>query len=392
MTDRLYPVVMTTDRRQDETGELLFPADTALPGWLSGLPRSWQPYAMLARLDRPVGIWLLFLPCVMGVGFARLPGGLFLTDILWIVLFLIGSAVMRGAGCTWNDITDRDFDGRVARTAGRPLPSGAVSLKQAYLFLFAQLAIGGLVWLTLPWDAKIAALLALPLVAVYPFAKRVTWWPQAWLGLTLNWGVFVGAAAADVITGPVYFLYAGLILWTIAYDTIYALQDREDDALIGVRSTARLFGRNAVLIAFGFHMGAAALIAAAAYLQGAGRVGAIMALAFLAHGAWQAGTLKARGESRALAMFKSNVHAGAIVALGFLIAAMLPEPTPRSLFAGHETLPAGNSGAVSLPFGLELKRPPAPPRPETWLASDMERALRAHGIPAADAAETSPQP
>lgn len=383
---------MTMPSNHDPSGGFSIPADSALPGWLSRLPAAWQPYAMLARLDRPVGVWLLFLPCAMGVGFARLGTGLHLFDLVWLILFLIGAAVMRGAGCTWNDITDRAFDGKVARTANRPIPSGAVSVKQAYVFLFAQLAAGGLVWLALPWDAKIAALLALPLVVIYPYTKRVTWWPQAWLGLTFNWGVLAGAAAADVITGPVYILYAGLILWTIAYDTIYALQDREDDALIGVRSTARLFGERAVLMSLCFHIGAAALIGAAAYLQGAGRIGAVTALAFLLHGAWQATTLKTKGEGEALRMFKSNVYAGAIVAAGFLIAAMLPEPAPRSLFADHEIVAPGQPDAVRLPFGLELRRPSAPPaRPNTWFASELEEALRAHGVDTADAGESRPQ-
>lgn len=315
---------MNTRQPPETAGDFSIPADSALPRWLRGLPKAWQPYAMLARLDRPVGVWLLFLPCVMGLGFARFSTGLAPIDALWIVLFLIGATVMRGAGCTWNDITDKEFDARVARTAARPIPSGAVSVKQAYAFLLAQLGVGFLIWIALPGDAKLAALLAIPLVVIYPYTKRVTWWPQAWLGLTFNWGVYVGAATADVITGPTYILYSGLILWTIAYDTIYALQDREDDALIGVRSTARLFGQRAVLICFGFHLGAAALIGLGAYAQGAGRLGAVTALAFLAHGAWQAMTLKTKGEGEALRMFKSNVQAGAIVAAGFLIAAMVP--------------------------------------------------------------------
>ncbi|ABI77653.1 4-hydroxybenzoate polyprenyl transferase [Hyphomonas neptunium ATCC 15444] len=372
---------MTIPQPPENPGNFAVPADSALPGWLAGLPKAWQPYAMLARLDRPVGVWLLFLPCLMGLGFARLTTGLYLIDLLWTLLFLIGAIVMRGAGCTWNDITDKDFDAKVARTAARPIPSGAVTTKQAYIFLLAQLAVGFLIWLALPWDAKIAALLALPLVAIYPYTKRVTWWPQAWLGLTFNWGVFVGAATASVITGPVYILYAGLILWTIAYDTIYALQDREDDALIGVRSTARLFGERAVLISFGFHMGAAALIGFAAYAQGAGRLGALTALLFLAHGAWQAMTLKTKGEGKALAMFKSNVHAGAIVAIGFLIAAMFPQDNSSRLYADHETVPE----AVALPFGLEQQPAPEVTYPDTWFASDMERALEAEAVKRGDA-------
>ncbi|MFN3913266.1 4-hydroxybenzoate octaprenyltransferase, partial [Hyphomonas sp.] len=360
MANQLYPLVMTVPPRHDNSGSFSFPADTALPGWLGSLPAAWRPYAMLARLDRPVGIWLLYVPCLIGLAFQRLSGGLFLTDIAWAALFFIGAVTMRGAGCTWNDITDRDFDAKVARTALRPIPSGAVTVKQAYIFLAAQLGAGFIVWLALPGDAKITALLALPLVAVYPYAKRVTWWPQAWLGLTFNWGVLVGAATASLITGPVYILYFGLALWTVAYDTIYALQDREDDALIGVRSTARLFGKRAVLISFCFHIGAAALIALAAVLNDAGRIGAITALVFLGHGIWQTARLKSGGEQAALGVFKSNVWAGGLVALGFLVAALVPEPAPKTIFAGPELVPPVKAESVSLPFGLEIRRKPEP--------------------------------
>lgn len=372
-------MVMSFTQRHDDTEPFDVPADSALPGWLSSLPSAWRPYAMLARLDRPVGIWLLFLPCLIGLAFQRLSSGLFLIDLGWVFLFFVGAVVMRGAGCTWNDITDRDFDAKVARTAARPIPSGAVTLQQAYIFLAAQLGAGFIVWLLLPWDAKITALLALPLVAVYPFAKRVTWWPQAWLGLTFNWGVLVGAATASLITGPVYLLYFGLALWTVAYDTIYALQDREDDALIGVRSTARLFGKRAALISFCFHMGAAALVALAAIANDAGRIGAITALAFLGHGVWQATVLKASHEKAALAIFKSNVWAGAIIAGGFLLSALLPEREPKSIFADHETLPPARAEAVNLPFGMELRRKPEP-RKDVWLVRDIRAALVLRGI------------
>ncbi|MEZ5998966.1 MAG: 4-hydroxybenzoate octaprenyltransferase [Hyphomonas sp.] len=285
------------------------PADTALPGWLSSLPPVVQPYAMLARWDRPVGIWLLWLPCIIGLGFARLRSGsgLHLVDFLWALLFLAGAIAMRGAGCTWNDITDRDIDAEVERTARRPLPAGIVTLREAYIFLGAQLGVGFLVWLLLPGDAKIVALLSLLLVAPYPFMKRITWWPQAWLGATFNWGALVGVATAGVLGAPSILLYVGLALWTIGYDTIYALQDREDDALVGVKSTARLFGKHAVIYSFFFYLGAAALIAAAAALQGAGRVGAVTALAFLFHAALQVGRLRgASAERNALAVFKST--------------------------------------------------------------------------------------
>ena len=362
------------------------PSDSALPVWLASLPERWQPYAMLARWDRPVGIWLLYLPCMIGLFFQRLTVGLYILDLVWAVLFLLGAIAMRGAGCTWNDISDRNIDASVSRTAQRPLPSGAISLKSAYIFLTVQLLTGFLVWLILPGDAKLVALLSLPLVAAYPFMKRVTWWPQAWLGLTFNWGVLVGAATATVITVPTLVLYLGLILWTIAYDTIYALQDREDDALIGVRSTARLFGKKAVLISFCFHLGAAALIALAAAMNDAGRVGALTALAFLLHGVWQTAHLKTTREQDALIVFKSNVYAGAIVALGFAISAMLPDPQPKSLFADHEIVPDGPSETVTLPFGLEMKRgTPSPAETEdTWFASDARRALEDMGVVAAD--------
>jgi 4-hydroxybenzoate polyprenyltransferase len=389
MANQVYPLVMTAPPRPDDTGSFSFPADTALPGWLGSLPAAWRPYAMLARLDRPVGIWLLFLPCVIGLAFQRLSSGLFLADLAWAALFFIGAAAMRGAGCTWNDITDREFDAKVARTAQRPIPSGAVTVKQAYMFLAAQLAAGFLVWLMLPGDAKITALLALPLVAVYPYAKRVTWWPQAWLGLTFNWGVLVGAASASLITGPVYVLYFGLGLWTIAYDTIYALQDREDDALIGVRSTARLFGKRAVLISFGFHIGAAALIALAAALNDAGRIGALTALAFLAHGLWQTVTLKTRGESAALGVFKSNVWAGGLVAIGFVLAALIPESAPKTIFTDPEQVPPLKAESMTLPFGLELRRKPKP-EPDVWMAREIHRAMEIRGLDPG-ATETSRQ-
>jgi len=380
---------MTYSDRNGDRERFGFPADTALPGWLSTLPAPWRPYAMLARLDRPVGIWLLFIPCLTGLAFQRLSGGLFLADIGWALLFLIGAAAMRGAGCTWNDITDRDFDAKVARTALRPIPSGAVSVRQAYIFLLAQLGAGFAVWLVLPGDAKLTALLALPLVAIYPFTKRVTWWPQAWLGLTFNWGVLVGAASANLITGPVYILYFGLVLWTIAYDTIYALQDREDDALIGVRSTARLFGKRAVLMSFCFHLGAAALIAFAAMLNDAGRIGALAALGFLMHGLWQAMILKTSGEQSALAVFKSNVWAGAILAGGFFLAALVPERAPKSIFAEPAIAPPARSESLSLPFGLEIRRKPQP-RPDVWLVRDIRAAMELRGLDP-DAAESFPQ-
>ena len=253
----------------------------------------------------------------------RVPAGFAWIDLLWIVLFAIGAIAMRGAGCTWNDIRDRDVDAEVARTAERPLPAGDLTLSQAYMFLAAQLAVGFIVWLFLPFDAKIVALLAIPLVAAYPYMKRITWWPQAWLGFTFNFGALVGAATATSVTGATVVLYLGLVCWTVAYDTIYALQDRDDDELVGVKSTARLFGDKVLTGGFVFHMAATALIFLGAYFAGAGRIGALLALAFLAHGVWQVSTLSKDRETFSLAIFKSNVWAGGIVLTGLVIAALL---------------------------------------------------------------------
>lgn len=299
------------------------PLDSALPDWLKSLPEFSRPYATLARWDRPIGIWLLLLPCWIGLAQMRIPQGFEWMDLFWIVAFAVGAIAMRGAGCTWNDIQDRDIDAKVTRTATRPLPSGDVSLQQAYIFLAAQIGVGFLVWLTLPFDAKIIALLAIPLVAAYPFMKRITWWPQAWLGFTFNFGLLVAAATATSVTGATVVMYFGLVCWTIAYDTIYALQDREDDAILGVKSTARLFGDKVLTGVFVFHMIATALVFLGAYFAGAGRLGALLALGFLGHGIWQISHLSNNREARALDVFKSNIWAGAIILAGLVIAAFL---------------------------------------------------------------------
>ena len=299
------------------------PADAVAAPLFANLPNQLRPFLSLARIDRPVGIWLLALPCWIGLAFMAIPLGLEWIDLWWAALFGIGAVAMRGAGCTWNDITDREIDAQVARTAARPIPSGQITLRNAYIFLGAQLLVGFLVWLCLPLDAKIVALLAVPLVAAYPYMKRITFWPQAWLGLTFNWGILVAAATVGELGFAVFVLFSSMALWTIAYDTIYALQDREDDALIGVKSTARLFGGRAVTGAFVFHLGATAQISLAAYLMGAGRIGAMTGLLFLIHGIWQAARLKRSNEQDALAVFKSNVWAGIIILGGFVLAAIL---------------------------------------------------------------------
>ena len=218
-------------------------ADSAKTHWVNRAPLGIRPYLQLSRLDRPVGYWLLALPGWIGLAFAGLSHGLMGMDLIWAGLILIGAIAMRGAGCTYNDIVDQDLDAQVERTALRPLPAGTVTTKQAWRWTFAQIGIGFLVWLCLPLLAKGIALLALPLVAAYPFMKRITWFPQVWLGMTFNWAVLVAyAAKTGTVSTPLFLLYLGLIFWTVGYDTIYACQDVEDDAMVGIKSTARKFG------------------------------------------------------------------------------------------------------------------------------------------------------
>ncbi|MGE0828700.1 MAG: 4-hydroxybenzoate octaprenyltransferase [Hyphomonadaceae bacterium] len=244
--------------------------DALAKHWTHSLPAPMRPYAQLSRLDRPIGWQLLLLPCWMAIALVRTEDGFWPPDHIHALLFLIGAIAMRGAGCTWNDFVDRDIDARVERTRARPLPSGAVTPRAALVWLALQLLIGLLVLIALPRIAQIVALASLPFVIAYPFMKRVTWWPQAWLGLVFSWGALVGGAAtARELAPEALLLYAGCFFWVMAYDTIYALQDVEDDALVGVRSTARLFGPQWREWTIGFYGAALFLWGAAAYVAGA---------------------------------------------------------------------------------------------------------------------------
>lgn len=294
------------------------PKDAPAQHWTDRLPAKLAAAAQLARLDRPIGWRLLWLPCLMGLCIVRIEDGFWLDDAFYAGLFLVGAIAMRGAGCTYNDIVDQKIDAQVARTAARPLPSGRISTREAWAWLLLQCLMGLLVLLCLPRVAQIVALCALPLVAAYPFMKRITWWPQAWLGLTFSWGALVGGAAADtlLLLPEVLLLYAGCIAWTIAYDTIYALQDKDDDALIGVRSTARLFGDRWKTYTLGFYIAALFLWAAAAATAGAGL---IVMLALGGIGAFMIFPLvesaSATDPQAALAAFKRNQWVGAAVLL-----------------------------------------------------------------------------
>ena len=236
---------------------------------LSGWSAKRRAYGELARWDRPIGAWLLFWPCAWGVALA--PGSF----AWWLLpLFAVGAFAMRGAGCTINDIVDRKLDGHVARTASRPLPSGRVGLKEAVGFVFAQCAVGLVVLLSLPPAAQVIGWLAVPLVVAYPFMKRLTWWPQAFLGLTFNWGALVGwTAAHGTLEAPALALYAAGFFWTLGYDTIYAHQDKEDDALVGIKSTALLLGDRSTPFLWGVFAAMVALLAVALALGDAGVAG-----------------------------------------------------------------------------------------------------------------------
>lgn len=293
-------------------------ADAPMGNWVDRYaPESWRPWLHLSRADRPIGTWLLLLPCWWGIGLAMMADAPSWRD-LWIAVACgLGALVMRGAGCTWNDITDRDIDAKVARTRSRPLPSGRVTLRGAYLWLIAQALVGFLILLTLGKAAIWMGVASLALVAIYPFAKRFTWWPQIFLGLAFNWGVMLAYAAhtGRLDVAPVIAWLAG-IAWTIFYDTIYAHQDVEDDALIGVKSTARLFGENSPRILAGFALLAVLLLAVAISLTGRNLlIGWIGLAGFAGHLLWQLKIFQPDQNDICLRLFRSNRDAGLVLAI-----------------------------------------------------------------------------
>jgi 4-hydroxybenzoate polyprenyltransferase len=287
------------------------------------LPPRFRPYARLARWERPIGWWLLLLPCWWSSALASDSLGL-LPNARHLALFVVGAIAMRGAGCTYNDIVDRDLDAGVARTRARPIPSGQVTVVQAQLFLVAQLLVGLFVLIQFNHFTIGLGALSLVTVAVYPFLKRVTWWPQVGLGLAFSWGALMGWAAITGSLGwPPLLLYAGAILWTIGYDTIYAHQDKEDDALIGVHSTARLFGERTVAFVRLFYAGATILFSAAFLTVGVG-IAAYAGLFFGAiHMIWQVRKLRIDDPDNCLMLFRSNREYGLIVFAGLVADALL---------------------------------------------------------------------
>jgi 4-hydroxybenzoate polyprenyltransferase len=307
-------------------------ADAPAGNWVDRrAPVRLRPWLRLSRADRPIGTWLLLLPCWWGLLLAIIQTGQAGWSDLWIAAgCAIGAFLMRGAGCTWNDIADREIDAQVARTRSRPLPSGQVSVTGALLWLGLQAGLAFAILLTFNGAAIALGLAALLPVAVYPFAKRFTWWPQLFLGIAFNWGALLGwTAHAGSLGWPAVALYAGGIAWTLFYDTIYAHQDAEDDALIGVRSTARLFGEASPRWLRRFLVATVSLIGLAVVL--AGLDGNVLALVVALGGAWgmgwhmtwQLSAFDPEDGGRLLAIFRSNRDAGLILALFFAVAAML---------------------------------------------------------------------
>jgi 4-hydroxybenzoate polyprenyltransferase len=334
------------------------PASAPLPdarptNWVDAYaPAALRPWLKLGRFDRPVGIWLLMLPGWQGIALAaamqrRLP------DPMLLLLFFLGSALMRAAGCAFNDIVDRDIDAKVARTALRPIPSGQISVKQAWAFLAVCSLISLIILINLSPLAILLGVASLALVAVYPFMKRITWWPQAWLGLTFNWGVLLGFAATTgfsilhvlpfvprLLTGttviamdPDVFghltlaalaLYASGIFWTLGYDTIYAIQDLEDDALAGVKSSARRLGAKAPRAVASFYLMAVAFAFVAGTLAHLGLAFSVALIAFAIHLGMQARRVQVDDPALALRLFKSNVWAGLILFVAIVAGTLRP--------------------------------------------------------------------
>jgi 4-hydroxybenzoate polyprenyltransferase len=325
-----------TDKAQapDPQGEELSGqvADAVKGNWVDTHAPAWtRPYLRLSRADRPIGTWLLLLPCWWGALLAASAVGTLSLRTVWIMVgCAFGAWLMRGAGCTWNDITDRDFDAQVARTKSRPIPSGQITTKQAAVWMALQCFIAFGILLSFGPLAIGLGILSLVPVAIYPFAKRFTWWPQVFLGLAFNWGALLAyAAVAGELTAAPVFLYLSGIAWTLFYDTIYAHQDKEDDALIGIKSTARLFGSNTAQWLKRFMIISVILFAAAAIE--ALIDGSILSLLLAIGGAWAMGWhmtwqlshLDIDDPEKCIGLFRANRDAGLLAALFLAISIFL---------------------------------------------------------------------
>ncbi len=298
--------------------------DAVKAHWATRLPPRWLPYAQLMRLERPIGWWLLLLPCWWGLALAQLASGGGMPNLFYAALFLIGAITMRGAGCVVNDLADQDIDAKVERTRNRPLPSGRVTRTQALLFLAALLLVGLIVLVQFNALTIITAIASLAIVAVYPFMKRITYIPQLVLGLAFNWGALLGwAAVQDHFAPTALALYLGGIFWTLAYDTIYAHQDKDDDALIGVKSTALLFGNATRPWLALFFAAALTLIDTSLWLVSAPWVAHIGVAAAALHAIWQLNRFDSEDTTRCLYLFRANRNFGLIILVGMLAGCFL---------------------------------------------------------------------
>lgn len=293
--------------------------DAVATNWVDRhAPERLRPWLKLGRFDRPAGIWLLMLPGWQGIALAAAEQGRWPNPLLLLAVF-VGAALMRAAGCAFNDIVDRDFDAQVARTAMRPIPAGLITVKQAWLFLIGCSLVSLMILLTLGWVAIGLGVLSLGLVAAYPFMKRITWWPQAWLGLTFNWGALLGyAAAAHHLSWSAALLYASGIFWTLGYDTIYAIQDIEDDALAGIKSSTRRLGDHVQIGVAGFYLASFVFVVAAGWVGNIGPLFLPLAALFALHLSRQAAAVRIDDGQGALKLFKSNAVAGLIVFAGLV--------------------------------------------------------------------------
>jgi 4-hydroxybenzoate polyprenyltransferase len=305
----------TPDNKAEETR----PADAVAGSWVDHTPKTMRPFLRLMRMDRPIGSWLLFWPCAFGLLLGAAANGQMFPDPWHVLLMGLGSVIMRGAGCTYNDIIDRDIDAQVARTRGRPIPSGAVSAKAAWVFAISLSLAGFVILIQFNWLTIVLGISSLLLIAAYPFMKRITWWPQAWLGLTFNWGAIVGfTAETNRFELPALVLYAGCFFWTLGYDTIYAHQDKEDDALIGVKSTARALHALTKPWLYVFYSATFLLILASGLLAGLGAAFALALVVTGLHMFWQLHLLDISRPLLCLKLFRSTRDTGALITAAML--------------------------------------------------------------------------
>lgn len=298
--------------------------DAVKGSWVDHLPETARPYAQLMRLDRPIGWWLLLLPCWWGLVLAQIGAGGGIPNLKYAALFLIGAVVMRGAGCTLNDIVDRDIDGKVERTRARPIPSGRVSVKAAVIFLAVQLLLGLLILLQFNWFTVALAIASLAIVAIYPFMKRITYFPQLVLGMAFNWGALLGwTAVHSELTWAAVALYVGGMSWTMAYDTIYAHQDKEDDVLIGVKSTALKFGTATPTWLAVFFAAALVLVDLGLWLVSAPLPAHVGVAGAALHATWQVVRFKDNDPALCLKLFRANRFFGLIILAGLLIGSII---------------------------------------------------------------------